>query len=363
VKVSDKEDGSLGNGIDEKSLAISIDYTSEGFDFAPIQLGQAQLDESSRDIIAESLIRGSDCRTCHTIDVKAVGPSFKEIAKKYNGKAGMRDSLAKRIIRGSTGIWGTDNNMPAHPSMTMNDARTIARYILNIGNEAVPSLPGKGKYMFNIPKDDNGRGTYIFRFAYTDRGAGAVPPQTTDTVLVLRSPKLNPVKADVIEGGALRDQLDEYIFLTAKNGSHIAYKSVDLTNIASILFRPNWHLYDIYPGGKVEIRLGSPSGKLIGETTIEREQFNTRYRGLFDGLRLPTEEQQVRMKRYPPLDPSKFFGPGSDKNAYTIPSVAQISPNKGLHDVYFVFRKFDEKSTDALFPLAEIEMLTLDPKK
>ena len=115
---------------------------------------------------SQSLIRASDCRTCHTIDVKAVGPAFKQIAEKYNGKPGSKDSLAHRIIKGSTGIWGTDNNMPAHPSMSRTDARTIASYILNINNETLPSLPGKGKYTLAVPPDDNGRGTYILRVAY-----------------------------------------------------------------------------------------------------------------------------------------------------------------------------------------------------
>jgi cytochrome c len=247
--------------------------------------------------------------------------------------------------------------MPAHPSMSITDARTIANYILNINSQTRSALPGKGKYTLDVPSDDNGRGTYIFRAAYTDRGAQGVPAQTTDTVLLLRSPQLSPVKADVVEGGALRDQLDEYIFLTAKPDSYIGYKQVDLTNVKQIMFRANWHLYDIYPGGKVEVRLDTPDGALIGETVLEREQFNTRYRGLFDGLTNPTPEQQARMKRYPPLDASKFFARGADKNVFTIPSEAIIKETKGIHDLYFIFRNHKPGKTDALFPLAEIVLM------
>jgi cytochrome c len=361
--VSDKEDGTLDHGIDKTALAVSIDYTSEGFDFAPIQLGHAELDASTRDVVAQSLIRGSDCRTCHTVDVKAVGPAFKDIAKKYNGKAGSKDSLARRILRGSSGIWGTDNNMPAHPSMTLNDAGTIANYILNVNAQTTSSLPGKGKYLTAIPPHDNGRGTYIFRVAYTDRGAGSIPPQATDTVIILRSPKLNPVKAEIIQGGALRDQLDEYIFLTAKPGSYIGYKGLDLTSVKQILFRANWHLYDIYQGGKIQVRLDRPDGQLIGETSFQPEQFNTRYRGLFDGLPGPTAEQKLKMKVYPPLDPQKFFARGADKNSFTIPSTALLKETKGVHDVYFVFKGFAEGKADALFPLAEIQMMNTLTKK
>jgi cytochrome c len=251
--------------------------------------------------------------------------------------------------------------MPAHPSMSITDARTISNYILTINDQNIKGLPGKGKYMTNVPTDDNGRGTYIFRVAYTDHGVDSLPSQTTDTVLVLRSPKLNPLKADVNEG-ALRDQLDEYIFVTARPDSYIGFKALDLSGIRQILFRANWHLYDIYSGGKVEIRLDSPDGTLIGETVLEREQFNTRYRGLFDGLTNPTPEQQERSKRYPELDGNIFFARGSDKTSHTIPSTAVIKDAAGVHDVYFVFKSLTSEKEGSLFPLAEIVMMNSTPK-
>jgi cytochrome c len=356
VDVSDREDGSLASGkIRPEHVAVSVDYVSGGFQKAMLGVGHDALDESARYAVAGALIRSSDCRSCHTVDVRTVGPSFGQIAGKYRSTPADIDSLATRIRRGSSGIWGTDNNMPAHPSMSMNDARNIVNYVLSLNRTNLKSpLPVKGKYIVRIPADDNGKGAVILRAAYTDRGADSLPSQTSDTVVMLRSPKLSPLSADVIEGGALRDQLDEYIFLTTKSGSYIAYKNVDMSGVHEILFRANWHLYDIYPGGKIEIRLDGPAGEMIGETVIEPEQFNTRYRGAFDGLADPTPEQQQRSKRYPPLKLAEFFARGSDKNAFTIPSIAKLKGVERNHDLYFVFKGKTPVETGALFPLAEI---------
>lgn len=358
VSVSDQEDGSLASGqISPRAVAVSIDYISAGLRFTPAMLRHAALDSSTQFVVAQALIGNSDCRTCHALNVRTVGPAFAEIAERYPPSPSIIDTLAKRIIRGSHGVWGTDNNMPAHSSITPNDARTIVNFILNSNAENPKTLPVKGTFVTRIPRDDNGKGTYIIRAAYSDRAAANVPSHTSDSVILLRSPKLDPVQADITEGGAIRDQLDEYVFLTGKPGSFIAFEGIDLTGIRKISLRPNWHLYDIYPGGRVEIRLDAPEGELIGATEIEREQFNTRYRGAFGGLQNMTEEQEKRARRYPPIDQRKFFAPGSDKNSFTIPSIADVNPVKGKHDIYFVFKNDLVEAGESLFPLAEIEVM------
>lgn len=358
VLVTDKEDGSLASGqISPEAVAVSADYVSTGLRLTPALLRHAALDSSTRFVVAQALINNSDCKTCHTRDVKTVGPAFRQIAEKYTPSPSMLDTLANRIIRGSHGIWGTDNNMPAHPSISRNDARTIANYILSVNEPSPKTLPVRGKFRLSVPNDDRGTGAYVIRAAYSDKGGNDLPSHTTDSVLILRSPKLNPLEAEQIKDGALRDQLDEYVFLTARHNSYIVFENIDMTGVKKISFRPNWHLYDIYPGGTIEIRVGALDGQLIGTTTLEREQFNTRYRGAFGGLSNMTKEQEERSRRYPRIDERKFFAPGSDKNAFTIPSVAAIMPVEGPHDIYFVFKNEAVGARESIFPLAEIEML------
>ena len=57
---------------------------------------------------------------------------FVEIADKYKAKqAWALDSLAKKIRAGGGGVWG-EVMMPAHPGISLTDAKTILNYILNI---------------------------------------------------------------------------------------------------------------------------------------------------------------------------------------------------------------------------------------
>ena len=72
----------------------------------------------------------SDCATCHKIDEKLIGPSFKEIAAKYdNADQATIDSLAGKIINGGAGNWGQVPMTP-HPALTKDDATALVKYVL-----------------------------------------------------------------------------------------------------------------------------------------------------------------------------------------------------------------------------------------
>jgi cytochrome c len=71
----------------------------------------------------------SDCATCHKLDEKLVGPSFREIAAKYPMNDATIDSLSEKVIKGGAGNWG-QVPMTAHPDMPEEDAKAIVKYIL-----------------------------------------------------------------------------------------------------------------------------------------------------------------------------------------------------------------------------------------
>ncbi|MDX5480864.1 MAG: c-type cytochrome [Hymenobacteraceae bacterium] len=79
----------------------------------------------------EKLIAQSDCLACHKVGEKLVGPSYKEVAQKYENNDKNVDYLAGKIIEGGSGVWGQVPMTP-HPNISKEDAREMARYILSL---------------------------------------------------------------------------------------------------------------------------------------------------------------------------------------------------------------------------------------
>ena len=76
-----------------------------------------------------TLVAGSDCLTCHKVDEKVIGPSYRDVANKYENTEANVKMLAEKIIKGGTGVWG-EVAMTAHPAVTQADAEQMVKYIL-----------------------------------------------------------------------------------------------------------------------------------------------------------------------------------------------------------------------------------------
>lgn len=76
------------------------------------------------------LIAKSDCLTCHKVDEKLTGPSYREVADKYASQApGIIPTLAEKIVKGGSGNWGQVPMLP-HPAISQADAEKMVKYIL-----------------------------------------------------------------------------------------------------------------------------------------------------------------------------------------------------------------------------------------
>lgn len=78
----------------------------------------------------EKLIKANDCVSCHAVDRRIVGPSYREIAKKYADQSDAVTQLTKRVREGGAGSWGTIP-MTAHPDLTDAQLKDMISWILS----------------------------------------------------------------------------------------------------------------------------------------------------------------------------------------------------------------------------------------
>jgi cytochrome c len=76
----------------------------------------------------ELVIKNNYCVACHNVNVKMVGPAFKDIAAKYTEAD--REYLVEKIQKGSMGVWG---QIPMPPNaVDEQQANQAVTYILNL---------------------------------------------------------------------------------------------------------------------------------------------------------------------------------------------------------------------------------------
>jgi S-disulfanyl-L-cysteine oxidoreductase SoxD len=73
------------------------------------------------------LLQKNTCTACHAVSAKVMGPSFKDIAKKYSGRIDAASYLAGKIKLGGAGAWGS---IPMPPT-TISDSESakIAQWL------------------------------------------------------------------------------------------------------------------------------------------------------------------------------------------------------------------------------------------
>lgn len=78
----------------------------------------------------QALATSKNCMACHAVDKKLVGPSYKDVAKKYAGDAKAVDMLAGKIVKGGSGVWGAIP-MPANTQVSDAEAKKLAAWVLS----------------------------------------------------------------------------------------------------------------------------------------------------------------------------------------------------------------------------------------
>ena len=279
VKVTDAEDGTIGNGIDPNQVNVSIDFLERGYDANEIAMGHEAMMEASAFLLGKQLMDKSDCNTCHQLAIKSIGPNYQEIAKKYKTDTKAEGYLADKIINGGAGVWG-QVAMAAHPQLSKSEAGQMAKYILSLSGESA-SLAKKlspiGNYKLNQHKAGTTEGKYILTASYTDKGGQEIGPLTARDVVVLKSPLMAAVDfKEIVKAqkfnitpemsqGMLEEELS-VIFGT--NEGYALYEKIDLTGIKSLRF-DMLKAGAFLSGGKMTLHLGAIDAPVFVEIPVE----------------------------------------------------------------------------------------------
>jgi cytochrome c len=82
---------------------------------------------------AKALAEKNLCLACHKVEEKLVGPSFRDVAKKYQGVAGTEAKLIAKVKQGGKGVWGPVP-MPPATNVPDDDLKTIVAWILSLSS-------------------------------------------------------------------------------------------------------------------------------------------------------------------------------------------------------------------------------------
>ncbi|GAA4324473.1 hypothetical protein GCM10023149_26090 [Mucilaginibacter gynuensis] len=292
VDVKDNEDKT----IDPKKVKVALDFIAK-VESNKALIGHQEITPTYS--YGKDLIAKSDCKACHQINDKSVGPAFMLVAKRYAGDKGAVARLAKKIIVGGGGVWG-EHAMSAHPQLSNDDGSEIVKYILSLNSQkAVVALPQQGSVALKEHTAQQDQARYIFSASYTDKG-GAITPLTKKESIILRPAKVQAEDLDVL----FNIKIQEKIIGSIHNKSFAVLKNVDLKDITKLTY-----LYaSANRSGTIEVHLDSPKGEVV--STIG-------------------------------------FTPTGNWDTYKTLSAPVKDPG-GIHNLFFVFVKPDKPNNDLI---------------
>ena len=179
------------------------------------------------------------------------------------------------------------------------------------------SRPVTGKYALKVPTGESDKGSFIFRAAYTDKGTKLAPVLTSEDLVVLRNQVVRVANTDKFS--SIEFTPGRTVAAARGNGSYLSLDKIDFTGVDSLEFAANAGNGEGI-GGIIEVRLDSPTGKLIAQT----DNIIPRQAGA------PRQGRRARIK-------------------------SAVKDAVGKHDVYFVFVNPKATNTDALLYLTDIK--------
>lgn len=279
IEVSDLEDGNTSDAnFDLSKVKVTFNYIAEGEDIILASIGHQQ-NAMPKGL---KLINSSDCKACHAIKKEVAGPSYEDIAMRYNPND--KQKIIHRIIKGSQGIWG-EKMMSPHPQLKIEEVEEMVDYILSLDPQKQIKenhLPLEGSLEFNEHLKDEVAGKYVLMASYLDRGIPNIEGSSLSVVeqFVFIAPRIELEDAmDLNKELGIWKSQGRTLVGSIKDGKQIKVAPISFDNLTSVnigaAFSKNYNYH-----GTVEIRKGKPSGKLLGKGIIQyfdadKEAFKT----------------------------------------------------------------------------------------
>ncbi len=347
IIVTDEEDGSVENGsISPEQVAVNFDYAPEGFDLIEIAQNHRATEEWVSFSRGQTLIQGSDCFSCHKVEVASIGPSYLQVAEKYAETDENKSMLADRILNGSVGIWG-EHAMAAHPNFSKEEALLMVDYILDLDEaqqDDAASIPLSGTYVTEVPEGQNGKGGYLLRAAYFDNGAGNLRSLADESIIALRNPVINVERYDVESGTQLLTTPGRSFYLV-EDGAYVGFSNLDFTGVSEIIIVAEAPGRVDAAGGVMEVRLDDPNGTLVG-TTEQIVSVDIDFRAEMGKMIAEWEAGGQKGPRPGFRDVREKFRP-----KWSVP----LEGIEGFHDVYFVIKNAEAAEGQILVSMDEVE--------
>lgn len=253
VDIKDKEDAAIDKG----NVKVSLKYIPK-VGGPQALVGHQEINENYN--YGMNLINNSDCKACHQVNAKSVGPSFMDISKKYINDKNAIGYLANKVITGGSGVWG-EHAMSAHPQISKEDATEIVKYVVSVSNQREEKPLGQtGEVFLNQHIGSTDEGRYILTASYTDKG-GAIQPLTNKDVLMLRPSKLQAESAD----NTYNLRKTERNLAGINNGSYFVFKGIDLKDITSLTYR----LASLDKDGTIDVHLDNLKGNVVSSVAYQ----------------------------------------------------------------------------------------------
>ena len=210
------------------------------------------------------MIRKSDCLNCHAPNRPLVGPSFVQIANKYRDQPHQLQESVKRVLQGSTGVWGKIGMLP-HLQHTPAEVTKMVEYVYGVSADSSNPNARGFRNELTTQKDT---GSIILEASYVDLGRGEIPKIIGVGSIRLRSRHLQAEAADQFRGtrplGSEKAEGKQFMGAIEHDG-FLKFNQIRFDDIKSI----NASVASAGAGGTIEVRRGSVNGKILGKATIE----------------------------------------------------------------------------------------------